>query len=79
VQFERLRAHLRAAGRDPKTLGIEGRVSVSRGGPDDWRGEVEQWRALGATHVSVSTMRAGLATPQAHVDAVRRFLEAVRS
>jgi probable F420-dependent oxidoreductase len=78
AQLERLRAHLSAAGRDPKTMGLEGRVSIARGGLDDWRAEVEQWRGLGATHVSVSTMRAGLATPQAHADAARRFLEAVR-
>jgi alkanesulfonate monooxygenase SsuD/methylene tetrahydromethanopterin reductase-like flavin-dependent oxidoreductase (luciferase family) len=78
AQLDRLRVHMVAAGRDPGTMGIEGRVSIARGGPDDWRREVEQWRVLGATHVSVSTMRAGLGTPQAHVDAARRFMEAVR-
>lgn len=78
VQMERLHRQLTAAGRDPATLGIEGRVAISRGGPDDWRRDADQWRALGATHLSTSTMRAGLTTPQAHIDAARRFLGAVR-
>ncbi|MDR7458011.1 MAG: TIGR03619 family F420-dependent LLM class oxidoreductase, partial [Armatimonadota bacterium] len=74
---ERLRAFAGAAGRAPATLGIEGRVSVTQGTPDDWRKAAEEWQALGATHLSVATMRAGFATPDAHVEAVRRFREAL--
>jgi len=74
---EQLRGYARAAGRDPRTLAIEGRIALGQGGPEEWRKAVEEWRALGATHLSVSTMRAGLATPDAHVDAVRRFRAAV--
>lgn len=74
---ERLRAFAVEAGRDPATLGIEGRISVTQGTPDDWRRAAEEWRALGATHLSVATMRAGLATPDAHLDAVRRVKEAL--
>jgi probable F420-dependent oxidoreductase len=76
--IERLRHHVKAAGRDPGSVGIEGRLAVTNGGPDEWHQEASDWRALGATHLSVSTMRAGLTTPQAHIDAARRFLEAVR-
>ena len=74
---ERLRGYARAAGRDPATLGIEGRVAIGGGGPQEWRKSVEEWRALGATHLSVGTMRAGLATPAAHIEAIRRFRDAV--
>ncbi len=77
-QVARLRGYLQAAGRDPASVGLEGRVAVGRGDPDEWRRDVAKWRSLGATHLSVSTMRAGLGTPQAHIDAARRFLEAVR-
>ena len=76
-QVERLRVHLADAGRDPGTFGIEGRAAVRLGGPDEWRDQVAQWRKLGATHLSVDTMRAGLSTPRAHIDAIRRFHEAV--
>ena len=34
---------------------------------------VEAWRALGATHIAVDTMRAGFTSPQAHIDAIRSF------
>jgi probable F420-dependent oxidoreductase len=76
-QIERLRAHLAAAGRSPSTFGIEGRAAVRQGGPDEWRLQIEQWRKLGATHLSVDTMRAGLSTPRAHIDAIRHFHEAI--
>ena len=34
-------------------------------------------RALGATHLSVNTMGMGLASPQAHIDALRRAKDAL--
>jgi probable F420-dependent oxidoreductase len=58
-----------AAGRDPSTIGMEGRVT--------WRGDVRQvadelaqWTAAGATHVSVNTMGAGLRTVDEHLAAL---------
>ena len=41
---------------------------VRRGTPDDWHAEAEEWRALGATHLSVDTMRGGLYGADAHVE-----------
>jgi len=32
---------------------------------------------VGATHLSVNTMRAGLKGPDQHIEAIRRFKEAV--
>jgi probable F420-dependent oxidoreductase len=75
-QVQVLREQLATAGRDPKTFGIEGRVSISDGGPDEWRRQVDAWRQLGATHLSVNTMTAKLPNPRAHIDAIRRFHEA---
>jgi len=31
---------------------------------------------MGATHLTFNTMRAGLSSPDAHIDAIRRFKEA---
>jgi hypothetical protein len=39
---------------------------------------VQSWRALGATHIAVDTMRAGFTSPQAHIDAIRSFSEILR-
>jgi probable F420-dependent oxidoreductase len=75
--IDTIHAAARAAGRDPAAIGIEARVSMSNGTPDEWAQRMEAWRALGATHLAVNTMGAGLATPQAHIEAIRRFKEAV--
>lgn len=74
---EQLRDLTREAGRDPDSIGIEARVSIGRRTPAEWVREVEGWRELGATHLAVNTMNAGLTSPQAHIDAIRRFKEAV--
>jgi probable F420-dependent oxidoreductase len=65
-----------AAGRDPASIGMEGRV--------DWRGDVDavierlkQWAEAGATHVSVNTMGAGLKTVDDHLAALSRAAESL--
>ena len=65
------------AGRDPEAIGIEGRVSISEGNPDEWNKTAAAWGEVGATHLSVNTMRAGLSGPDEHIEAIRRFKEAV--
>ena len=74
--IEKIRSYAKEAGRDPSTIGIEGRVSVANGSREKWREEINKWQELGATHVSVNTMKAGFSTPSAHIDAIRRFREA---
>ncbi|HEY7039293.1 MAG TPA: LLM class F420-dependent oxidoreductase [Methylomirabilota bacterium] len=72
--IDRLHALVRAAGRDPATFGIEGRVALARLGPDGHAGEMAAWRAMrGITHLCVNTMGLGLARPDDHVRALERF------
>src|SRR5581483_286188 len=71
--LERMRGWRREAGRDPDRFGIEARIDVAQGTPDDWRARAEEWRGLGATHLSVTTTGAGLEGPEPHV---RRLEEA---
>jgi probable F420-dependent oxidoreductase len=75
--IRRLHAYAREAGRDPRHIGIEARVSIAGRTPDDWARAVAAWQELGATHLGVNTMNAGLPSPQAHIEAIRRFKEAV--
>jgi probable F420-dependent oxidoreductase len=75
--LERMRGYARAASRDPASIGIEGRISMADSTPDTWSRQAEDWGALGATHLSVNTMRAGLKTPAAHIDAIQRFYKTV--
>jgi alkanesulfonate monooxygenase SsuD/methylene tetrahydromethanopterin reductase-like flavin-dependent oxidoreductase (luciferase family) len=69
--MERVHAWLRAAGRDPSTFGIDQRINAGAGTPDDWRKTAEEWRAFGATHLSINTMGAGLRGPDAHIAKLR--------
>jgi probable F420-dependent oxidoreductase len=78
--IERLRSYAREAGRDANTVGIEGRVTFGQdGGSTDiqqnWGEQIAAWKRLGASHLSLNTMKAGLGG-KAHIDALRRFREA---
>jgi probable F420-dependent oxidoreductase len=64
------------AGRDPARIGMEGRTS--------WTGDVgelaaaaSRWRDSGASHLSVNTMGAGLATVDDHLAALEIAAEAL--
>ena len=73
----RLFGYAREAGRDPSAIGIEALIAIANRTPDQWAEVAETWRSLGATHLLVNTMKSGLASPQAHIDAIQRFKEAV--
>ena len=64
----------RDAGRDPATIGMEGRVDW-RGDGDAVAGQLTQWEKSGATHVSVNTMGAGLKTVDDHLTVLARVAE----
>jgi hypothetical protein len=71
--IEKLHGYLEKAGRDRGAFGIDPWISIQGLNKDECRRHVEAWRALGASHVAVDTMRAGLRSPQAHIDAIRSF------
>jgi probable F420-dependent oxidoreductase len=77
--IEKIHSYAKEAGRDPSTIGIEGRISYGQGSSDTWMRELEAWRKLGATHVSLNTMKAGLDGPAAHIEAIRRFQNETRA
>ncbi len=64
---------LRAAGRDPATFPIEGRIVVAKRTPDRWVDRARGFRDLGMTHLELNTMGAGYATLADHVAALARF------
>jgi alkanesulfonate monooxygenase SsuD/methylene tetrahydromethanopterin reductase-like flavin-dependent oxidoreductase (luciferase family) len=74
---ERLRRYIREAGRDPDSVGIEARMNAADGDLDEWVRQTEGWRELGATHISINTMGAGFKSPDEHIEAIRRYKEAV--
>ena len=77
ASIARMRDYAREAGRDPDGIGIEGFTWLARSGPGEWMDRVAAWRDAGATHHCFDTMRADLASPAAHIDAIGRFKEAL--
>ena len=73
----RLHAYTREAGRDPAEIGLEARISVGRPDEAAWQRESAAWHDLGATHISVNTMGAGLRTLDEHLAALRRAHESL--
>ena len=75
-RMERFKGLVEEVGRSQDEVGVDARVALSRGGIDGALRDAEVWQEMGATHVSFNTLRAGLASTDEHIDALRRFKEA---
>jgi len=58
-------------------VGVEPRLSIGQVPEAEWARYAESWRGLGATHLCVNTMGAGLRSPQEHIDALQRVKDAL--
>ena len=67
----------RQAGRDPAQIAMEGRVSWDGNG-DDLAAGLRVWADAGASHVSINTMGAGLASVDDHLRALTSAAETAR-
>jgi alkanesulfonate monooxygenase SsuD/methylene tetrahydromethanopterin reductase-like flavin-dependent oxidoreductase (luciferase family) len=67
----------RAAGRDPASLGMEGRVSWRPGNAERLAARARGWQDAGATHLSVNTMGAGLTSVDGHLEALSEVAAAL--
>jgi probable F420-dependent oxidoreductase len=72
-----IEAELAAAGRDRAEFGVEARIVYASGDLDNLAEQRAAWEAFGATHVDVNTMKAGFTTPAQHIEALRKFAEAM--
>lgn len=75
--LDRVRGYVTEAGRDPDALGLDGRLRTADKQPEDWVDEVKAWGEMGATHISLETRRGGLKGADEHIEAIRRFKDAV--
>jgi probable F420-dependent oxidoreductase len=73
-----LRQAATEAGRDPAHIAMEGRVSW-RGNPEQLLDDVRRWAAAGASHVSINTMGAGLASVDDHLAALAIAADATKT
>jgi probable F420-dependent oxidoreductase len=67
----------REVGRDPAEIAMEGRVSWN-GNADDLAAGLRVWADAGASHVSINTMGAGLASVDDHLRALTSAAETAR-
>lgn len=65
-----------AAGRNPAAIGMEGRASW-HGDDDATLAEIASWRQVGASHLAINTMGAGLATVDDHLEVLDRLASAI--
>ena len=75
--LELLERCLAEAGRSRAEFGLEARLSYGKGNPEEWSHQLSAWESAGATHISLVSSNCGLATPEAHIAALRRFAQGI--
>lgn len=77
ADLEQLQDYLAEAGRTLDDIGIEPRLRYENGDQKTWRELAQGWAAVGATHLTVITMGAGITSPQEHIQAITQYAEAL--
>jgi probable F420-dependent oxidoreductase len=72
-----VRSWVAEAGRDPAAFGVDLRLSIADGTPDDWRAQAEQWLGHEPTHLTVNALHGGLRGPDEHVERLQAAWEAL--
>jgi len=75
--METFRRFVHEAGRDPAKVPVEGRIPAAKGGPEEWKRDIEEFQRMGMTSVELTTMGAGYRTLDEHLNALREFRELV--
>ena len=78
LMIEKLTGYLREEGRNIGDIGIESWVTLKDLSDSDVQNEIDGWRNLGATHLSVNTMNGGLKFPDEHIKSIEKFLQMAR-
>ena len=65
------------ASRDPQSIGMEARVGWTPADPDGFSTKVEEWRQVGATHLTIDTMDTGQSSVDDHIAALRLAAELI--
>ena len=65
------------AGREPSSLGMEGRINWGEQGAQQLSDHADRWRAAGASHLAVNTMNSGLHGVDGHLEALTLGAQAI--
>ncbi len=79
AQLAILHDELDRAGRSRESFGLEPRITLADGGPDDWRQWFSWWREQGATHLTMNTMGADCTSVDDHLRLLENAFNAVRT
>jgi len=66
-----------AVGRDPGAIGMEGRIAWDMGDADRSLRQAERWRAIGASHLTIDTMRLGHQRVDDHLAALAQAAQSL--
>ena len=77
AMMEKFREYCREFGRDPRDIGLEGRITLNQGGERQWMESLEAWRNIGATHVTLNTMLLNLHGAEQHLRRIEEFRRAL--
>jgi probable F420-dependent oxidoreductase len=72
--LEKLEKYLEEVGRSRADIGLEARMRYGTADQAEWSALLDGWRGLGMTHLSITTMGAGLKSDE-HQQAIRTFAE----
>lgn len=75
---KRLREYAQEAGRDPDSIAIGASVHLRQGSVESLIEDATGWKSIGATHLAINTMGAGLTSVAQHLQALASFREAVK-
>ncbi len=67
-----LRRYTEEAGRSFSDIGLEPRLDIGKGTPDDWHAFADGWEAAGATHLCLGTMGNKFTSASQHIGAIER-------
>jgi probable F420-dependent oxidoreductase len=77
LPLEKLDKFLDENNRNRKDIGLEFRLQYKMGAQKSWAKSMQDWKALGTTHASINTMRAGLKSAKEHIKAIEEFAKAM--
>jgi probable F420-dependent oxidoreductase len=72
-KLDTLKRYATDAGRKPDDIGLE-LVDVHAEEQRDWAQWMQEWEAVGAGYMSITTRHAKLSTPQQHLDLLTKFI-----
>jgi probable F420-dependent oxidoreductase len=71
--IEKMYEYLDKLGRDRDEVGLEPRLWYGDGDPGKWQKYLDEWLKVGATHLTINTMRCGFESAAKHIEAIGKF------